>query len=174
MKGSNADHGESVFPEMSLRRRAQHAAVHHADATSFARVDDLNIQNPPIKFIEMTPRSAVDKARRRCGSAGLSGNISTIGAQVGTSFRKSFKSGEWSGSTPFGIRLNIPFSRCLFTPAADREFDAIAARHFRTIQDWLRTFGARLRTLQCSDGAPARSRPCAPAALPHRHRTQSP
>ncbi|MGZ2749550.1 hypothetical protein [Burkholderia stagnalis] len=60
MKCSNADHDDSVFPEMSQRRHARHAADQDIDATTSARFDALNIQNQSIKFIEMTPHGNPD------------------------------------------------------------------------------------------------------------------
>ncbi|WP_162296929.1 hypothetical protein [Burkholderia ubonensis] len=56
MKWSNADHGDSVFQEMSQRRPARRAADQDDHATSFALSEALNIQNQPIEFFEMTRR----------------------------------------------------------------------------------------------------------------------
>ncbi|WP_196492648.1 hypothetical protein [Burkholderia stagnalis] len=70
LKCSNADHGDSVFPEMSQRRQARHAAGQAIDATSYARFHALNIQNPLIKFIEMTQCGNPDMP---CVDAGLPG-----------------------------------------------------------------------------------------------------
>ncbi|WP_157655484.1 hypothetical protein [Burkholderia ubonensis] len=53
MKWSDADHGDSVFPEMSQWRPARRAAAQDVNATSFALPEALNIQNNLIEFFEV-------------------------------------------------------------------------------------------------------------------------
>ncbi|WP_157376545.1 hypothetical protein [Burkholderia ubonensis] len=56
MKWSNADHGDSVFQEMSQWRPARRAAAQDIHTTLFALPDALNIQNNLIEFFEVCVR----------------------------------------------------------------------------------------------------------------------
>ncbi|WP_157658649.1 hypothetical protein [Burkholderia ubonensis] len=56
MKWSNADHGDSVFQEMSQWRPARRTAAQDIHTTLFALPDALNIQNNLIEFFEVCVR----------------------------------------------------------------------------------------------------------------------
>ncbi|WP_126282509.1 hypothetical protein [Burkholderia stagnalis] len=149
-----------------------HAADQDIDATSSARLDALNIQNPPIKFIEMTPRGNPDKPCE------------------GTT-RPSFRAIFQRPSRPPVFHSDHHFIRANGQTLRHSRFEQI----FHLPIHFLSSSGQEIRchcraALQNNSGSAqdfrrtaahtaaqrrrtGRSRACARAAFLHRHRTQS-